>query len=362
MKTVNRPILPRQGKFVLAVLAFAGLLAFTATKALAAPSASAPEKSLQIYFIDVEGGQSTLFVTPEGESLLIDTGWPLNEGRDASRIVAAAHDAGISRIDFVLITHFHADHVGGVPQLAAKIPIGTFIDHGESRETSNKVTEQIWLAYKALLDSGKFRHIVAKPGMVLPIKGLHGEILSADGSVIDTPLLGAGQPNPACASPAPPDDASENPRSVGTLFTFGKLRILDLGDLTADKERLLVCPINRIGTVDVYIASHHGLAQSNSAPLLNAIQPRVAIVDNGENKGGSPAALDIIRNSPNKPDMWQLHFAAQSGVEHNTSAPFIANLTGPDAGNYLKLTAQPDGSFAVYNSRTRQTVNYKPAR
>src|ERR1700693_2131984 len=141
---------------------------------LSAPALRAPEshKTLQIYFVDVEGGQATLFVTPKGQSLLIDTGWAGNDGRDADRIVAAARLAGISKIDYVLITHFHNDHVGGVPQLVARIPAGTFIDHGENREATNGPTVQGWQAYQQVLGTGKSKRITAKPGDVLPIQGM----------------------------------------------------------------------------------------------------------------------------------------------------------------------------------------------
>jgi competence protein ComEC len=318
-------------------------------------------KPLQIYFVDVEGGQATLFVTPQGESLLIDTGWPGNNNRDADRIVAAAKDAGISRIDFVLITHYHDDHVGGAPQLAAKFPIGTFIDHGENRETSDEVTQNRWLAYKGLLDSGKFKHITLKPGDTLPIEGINVEAVTADGEVLKTSLPGAGDTNPSCNTSNPPTDKTENPRSLGTLATFGKFRILDLGDLTTDKERDLMCPVNRLGKVDVYIASHHGLFQSGSVALVHPIAPRVAIVDNGATKGGSPAALDIIKSSPGLEAFWQLHFSQEAGEAHNTAPELIANLQGPDAGHYLKLTANLDGSFAIFNARTKDSRQY-PAR
>jgi beta-lactamase superfamily II metal-dependent hydrolase len=325
---------------------------------LALPPAG-PTKSLQIYFIDVEGGQATLFVTPEGQSLLIDTGWPGNNNRDADRIVAAAHDAGINKIDFVLITHYHDDHVGGAPQLATKIPIGTFIDHGENRETSDATTQKDWLAYKQLLAMGKYKHIIAKPGDILPIQGIRVEVISSDGTLIEKALPGAGQPNPACANSAPSlADKTENPRSLGTLITFGKLKILDLGDLTAEKEHELMCPLNKIATVDIYIASHHGFNQSGSAVLVHAVAPRVAIVDNGAKKGGSPSALDIIRSSPNLAALWQLHFSEEAGPAHNTALEFIANSPGPDAANYLKLAANPDGAFAVFNSRTKQSQQY----
>ena len=319
-------------------------------------------KSLQIYFIDVEGGQATLFVTPEGPSLLIDTGWPGNNNRDADRIVAAAHDAGIDKIDFVLITHYHDDHVGGAPQLAAKIPIGTFIDHGENRETSDTITQNDWLAYKQLLATGKYKRIITKPGDILPIQGIRVEVISSDGGLIEKALPRAGQPNPACANSAPPlADKTENARSLGTLITFGKLKILDLGDLTVEKEHELMCPLNKIGTVDIYIASHHGFNQSGSALLVHAVTPRVAIVDNGARKGGSPSALDIIRSSPNLAALWQLHFSEDAGPAHNTAAEFIANPSGSDSANYLKLTAYPDGAFAIFNSRTKQSQNYEAA-
>jgi competence protein ComEC len=328
---------------------------------LFAASSAAPElhKSLQIYFVDVEGGQATLFVTPEGKSLLIDTGWPGNNGRDADRIAAAAKDAGIKKIDFVLITHYHDDHVGGAPQLAAKIPVGTFIDHGENRETSDANASRVFAAYQQLLSSGKYKHIVAKPGEVLPITGMQVRAVTADGQVIERPLPGGGKENTNCANAAkPPVDTTENPRSLGTLITFGKLRILDLGDLTADKEMELMCPMNKIGPIDIYIASHHGFFQSGSAVLVHAITPRVAIMDNGAKKGGSPVAWDVIEKAPGLEDLWQLHYSEEGGEAHNVAASFLANLQGPDTGNYLKVTAAGDGSFAVFSSRTGETKKY----
>jgi beta-lactamase superfamily II metal-dependent hydrolase len=317
------------------------------------------QKVLQIYFIDVEGGQATLFVTPEGKSLLIDTGWPGNNGRDANRIAAAAKVAGVKKIDFVLITHYHDDHVGGAPQLAAKIPIGTFIDHGENRETSDAGASRVFAAYQALLSTGKYKRIIAKPGEVLPITGMQVRVVTADGELIERPLPGGGKENTSCANAAkPPVDVTENPRSLGTLITFGKLRILDLGDLTSDKEMDLMCPMNKIGAVDIYVVSHHGFLQSGSAVLVHAITPRVAIMDNGAKKGGSPTAWDVIEKAPGLEDLWQLHYSEEGGDAHNVAAAFLANLHGPDTGNYLKVTASADGSFEVFNSRTRETKKY----
>jgi Predicted hydrolase (metallo-beta-lactamase superfamily) len=330
MNTVYKVALPAVVAFLGCVSAFSG--------------AAAAEKSLRMYFVDVEGGQATLFVTPEGDSLLIDTGWPGNNGRDADRIVRAARDAGIEKIDYVLITHYHDDHVGGAPQLAAKIPIGTFIDHGENREPG---AQKLYDGYKALLDSGKYKHIVAKPGDQLPIKGIDVEVITADGAALDKALPGAGQANPDCKDFDPPADHTENPRSLGTLITFGKVRVLDLGDLTADKEKELMCPVNRIGHVDIYIASHHGLFQSGSTALVHAIAPRVAVVNNGEKKGGSPSALDIIKSSPSLQDMWQLHYSEEAGAAHNTASKRIANPAGTDNGNFLKVEAGPGQTVSI---------------
>ena len=349
---------------ILRILACGALLiafALQAERSFASPKRAA-QRPLQVYFVDVEGGQSSLFVTPAGESLLIDTGWPDNGGRDAIRIVAAAKDAGLRKIDYILLTHYHRDHTGGITQLVERFPVGAVIDHGENRETSDAATEEVWQNYQKLLAKEKLKRIIVKPGEKLPIKDVDVEVISADGALIDHPLAGAGEQNPACKQSEPrPADQTENARSLGTIFTFGKLRILDLGDLTWDKEMELMCPVNKIGHVGVFVVSHHGWYQSNSPALVYGIAPRVAIMDNGATKGGTPSTWDIIEKSPGLEDLWQLHYSKEGGAEHNVAEKFIANPDGPDAGHYLKLTALPGGSFDVLNGRTKETKHY-PAK
>lgn len=314
-------------------------------------------KKLEVYFIDVEGGQATLFAPPGGESLLIDTGWPGHDHRDAVRIAAAAKAAGVKKIDYLLITHFHADHVGGVPQLAEKLPIRTFLDHGATTETS-KPAEILFKQYEAVRDKGK--HVVLKPGDTIPIKGMEVKVISAAGESIASPLPGAGQPNPACAGyERAAADHTENSQSVGVLVTFGKFRLLDMGDLTKDKEYPLVCPNNKIGTVNLWVVSHHGLDQSNSLPFAHALHARVAIMNNGARKGGVPAAWDIIRHSPGLEDLWQLHFAVAGGAAHNSPDPFLANVDEICQGQWLKLTVDSDGAFTVYNARNKYEKTYR---
>jgi competence protein ComEC len=261
----------------------------------------------------------------------------------------------------VLITHFHDDHGGGAPQLAARIPVKTFVDHGENRERTDQPTVEVWKAYEKLLSSGKYQRIIAKPGMVLPIRGMRATVISSDAALISSPLPGAGQDNPSCQNAEKyPVDQTENLRSLGTLITFGKLRILDLGDLTRDEEMKLMCPKNKIGKVDVYIVSHHGWYQSGSPAFINGIAPRLAIMDNGAKKGGTPSAWDILNKSPGLEDLWQLHYSEEGGAKHNVAAEFIANPDGPDSAHYLKLTASTDGNIKVFNSRTQKSKGYPP--
>ena len=323
----------------------------------ASPGAPAP---LQVYFIDVEGGQATLFVTPDHHSLLIDTGWSGNNGRDADRIVAAAHAAGLTRIDDVLITHFHQDHVGGVPQLLARIPIGTLIDHGVNREDTDPDTHAVYAAYQKVLTAPHApKRIVARLGATLPIPGLQVQVVSVDGQLLTKPLPNAGAANLACAqTEVRATDLTENARSLGIILHYGKATLVDLGDLTWDKERLLMCPNNLLGRADVYIVSHHGWDHSGSPALVNGLAPRLAIMDNGGTKGGSPATWKTIQYSPDLEDLWQLHYAEANGETANVPDERIANLKGGVDGNYLLLKVELDGTLSLFNSRTGIVKSY----
>lgn len=315
--------------------------------------------SLQLYFIDVEGGQATLIISPSGQSLLIDTGWPDAKGRDADRIVAAAHSAHLKKIDYVLITHFHRDHVGGVPQLVERIKVGTFIDHGPNQENSD-VTREDYAAYQKAIAGHP--HIVATPGMGIPIKGLEVEVLTAAGEHIKDPLPGAGTANPNCGQdPRPPDDASENPRSIGVMIRYGRFRFLDLGDLTKNKELELMCPNNLIGTADLFLVNHHGLDQSNAKALVWAIHPRVAVFDNGAHKGASPSVLQTVHDSPGIEGVWQLHYAVDAPKDLNVIPDRIANpeeKPEKDEGKSIRVEASSDGTFIVTNTRNNYQQTY----
>jgi beta-lactamase superfamily II metal-dependent hydrolase len=334
----------------------AALALLAGLPALNARAQAAPAKHLLIYSIDVEGGQSTLLVSPSGGSMLIDTGWPDAGGRDADRIQQAMRDAGINHIDRLVVTHFHTDHVGGVPELAKRVPIGEFIDHGVNREDSD-ITRHDFAAYLKAIE-GKPRRIV-HAGDTIDLPGLDALVLTADGEHIGAVPGVKAAPNPYCATEPHWDlDETENPRSVGMLIKFGKFRFLDLGDLTKAKEIPLACPNSLLPAIDLYLVSHHGLDQSSSRALVDAIHPRVAIMNNGAHKGGSPEAWQTVHDSPGLIDLWQLHTAEGSDAAHNSPEALIANPKGAADGAYLKVVASVDGSFSVTNGRTGETRAY----
>jgi competence protein ComEC len=331
------------------------LLVVLALAALAPAAAAQSPAQLQIHVIDVEGGQATLFVLPSGESLLVDTGWAGFNGRDADRIAAAAKRHGVTRIDTLVVTHYHADHVGGVPQIVERLPVRRFVDHGPTVETGDQPTA-LFTAYTAVRD--KAEHVVAKPGDTLKVGDLELRIVSAGGDLLTKALPGAGQANALCADYKPKDaDATENARSVGMVLSYGSFRMLDLGDLTWNKEHDLVCPNNLIGTVDVYLTTHHGMAISGLPALVQAVRPRVAIMNNGARKGGTAEAWNVVKGSPGLEDLWQIHTAVAADAL-NVAVDYIANLDDT-TGNELTIAADRDGSFSVINPRNGQSKQYR---
>jgi beta-lactamase superfamily II metal-dependent hydrolase len=323
--------------------------------------AAATPNTLDIYFIDVEGGQSTLLVMPDGQSMLIDSGYPDNGGRDPDRIMAAVGDARLSRLDYLVITHFHEDHVGGAAGLAGRIPIDTFVDYGAPVQTASEVVAT-FNAYEAVRRTR--RHLVAAAGDRLPLRAgdVEVNVVAADGVRLPAPLDGGGDANPACTDAERRQiNRTENPRSIALRVRFGAFRFFDPGDLDPNTLADLVCPTNLLGQVDAYLVAHHGSSDTNVPVLLPALRPRIAVVNNGEYKGGSASWLQTLREAPGiEQGVWQLHRSLGDGAEYNVPDAFIANLGGDagDRGSWIKLSAAKDGAFTVTNGRTGETRSY----
>jgi beta-lactamase superfamily II metal-dependent hydrolase len=337
----------------------------------------------------VEGGNATLFVSPSGQSLLMDTGNVNGAARDAGRIAAAAKDAGLTQIDHLLTTHWHGDHFGGMTELVKLIPVKDFMDHGPNAR---------WPGLGADLNGVKFAqeaypgiyakgtHTIVKAGDKIPLQGMDVRVMASNGEFLKTPLQGGGAANPFCpAAYKPVVDANlEDGWSIALYIGYGKFRSVQPGDLLQNQEIQLMCPKNPVGTIDVLLGLHHGQAVSNSNALIHALHPRVGVMNNGTRKGGEPATMMAVHSSPGFEDLWQLHSSLLSGQEFTQPGMFIANVAddtpaampvapmaapqpGPGAppppvhngqAYWIKVSARSDGSFTVTNPRNNFSKTY----
>ena len=331
--------------------------------------------TLDIYWVDVEGGAATLFVAPSGESMLIDTGFDVGD-RDAMRIASAANAAGLQRIDHVIISHYHTDHVGGLAALAKLITLGRFYGPGDKIEPEN----QKWLdVFRATAGN---RRTIVKPGDKVPLSGVDVQIVASDLALINGPLRGGG-PNAFCATADEKAPAGfENQRMVGTHLRYGDFTFLALIDLDWQKEMELACPVNRLGQITLYQSGRHGAFDGAGAPaLLNAIKPQVVVINNGPRKGlgqqdpnakvTTPAGRAVTpyeRNGyarlmqiPGIEGVWQGHLALlDKDPAHNTAPDMIANMeeTADCRGHFIKASVQPSGQFTVTNGRNGFSRTY----
>jgi len=323
--------------------------------------------TMEIYFIDTEGGQSVLIVSPSNgilgarETFLIDAGNLTNPpGRDADRIVAAMKDAGVDRIDYMVVSHYHGDHVGGVAALADKVPIRRVYDPGPF---ADELAGNRAAGFNSYLPVRAKMHVtVPRPGAKIPVAGLDVNIVSSAGELTTNPVPGVRKAaNPICATAKEreQDNTPNNFESIGMTIDFGKFRYLDLTDLTWNQEMQLVCPANLLGTFALYRTTRHGTDWAGSEALVHTVRPRVAVMNNNPTKGGTPGTFQIVKSSPGLEDFWQLHYSEFVTKDVQSPDNFIANFTKEDGGNHIKVTARSDGSFTVRNGRNGFMKEYR---
>jgi beta-lactamase superfamily II metal-dependent hydrolase len=324
--------------------------------------AAAPARYLDIYWIDVEGGASTLIVTPNRHGILTDAGWGGFDDRDPKRIERIVKDvAGVNALDYLIVSHFHADHAGGIGALAKRVAIGQFLDHGDSIERDADPGRALWQEY---LSTAGSRRRTVRPGERLSVDGVDLTIVAADGrSVASVPGVSDTRSNASCGSfTRQPVDNGENGRSLGYLLRFGNFKFLNLGDLSFNFQYPLACPINLLGRVDVYQVTHHGVRDDVLPQQMWSSAPTVAVMNNGPSKGAGIGGVETVLSSPGLRDLWSLHRLLANDVAHNAREPLTANLddTGTCRGAWIQgrvnLNAE---SYTLTNSRNGVRRTYR---
>lgn len=318
-----------------------------------------------IYWIDVNGGAATFIVTPAGESILIDSGE--NTPIQAARIRAVMDRAGVKQVDHLIISHWHADHYGGTYELSKLAPIRNHWGNGAvtPQNVSDDPAFGILMPLYKRVNPGPVREL--RPGARVPLQqkaGVPPISIQTLASSRETMKPGAGaEKNKLCSAPttAPQLDDGENARSLVLLVTYGSFRFLDAGDLTWHIEERLACPTNLAGKVDLYQVTHHGLDRSNNPHLVHAIQPRVAVVNNGATKGAEPKSMTTLLSAPGIGAVWQLYRNLKTGDDLNAPPKRVANPPNAKGGEYLKASIRSDGSFSVRIGETGYQENYPPA-
>jgi beta-lactamase superfamily II metal-dependent hydrolase len=359
---------------------FAAAFAFAVSGTSVPAAANTADAPLRVIMVDVEGGAATLLVTPEGGSVLIDAGWPAGIGgprpapdkpapppfNSGERIAAAARSAGLHRIDYLVVTHYHVDHVGGLEDLLKLIPVGTVIDHGPNREQppadanpafASFAPAKLYAAYRQAITGREHREMRA--GETFSVDALELVAVGSDRRIREFPPASPGR-NCEQVTAKVEDGGEENARSLGFLLQYGQARVLAMADTTWNVENDAVCPLNRIGEVDLLIANNHGSEISNSPVFIENVSPRVALFQNGPRKGADASVFDTVRRSPRFEALWQMHSAERS-AEKNEPPQRIANIAGGTDGHALHAYVAGDGAITLVNPRTGHGESY-PAR